>query len=81
VAEEQRPGLGRFDDAPTARALEQSGPGGPLERGDLLADGRLRIAELRRRAGKGPFAGDDLEGHEVTEIDPEQKISFHDSSL
>ena len=53
VAEQEEPGLGRLHAPRAAGAVEEPLPDDPLELRDLLADGRLRIAELARRAAEG----------------------------
>ena len=58
VAEQQEPGLGRLHAPRAAGAVEEPLPDDPLELRDLLADGRLRIAELARRAAEGAGACD-----------------------
>ena len=64
-------GLGQLDARVAARALDEALPDGALERGDLLADRRLDVAEARRCTPKGPFARDRFERGEVAQLDPE----------
>ena len=49
-----------------------------LERLDLLRDGRLGVSQRDCGAAEAAFAGDRFERGEVTELDPEPSISFHD---
>ena len=46
----------------------------PLERGDLLADRRLRVPEPGARAVEGALLGHRLERGEVPELDPEPAV-------
>jgi hypothetical protein len=52
MAHERFPGLRQPDAPAPAGALEQALPNRALERGDLLADGALRVAEGLRRSGE-----------------------------
>ena len=78
VAEQERARLGEGDRPRAAGSLEQALADEPLERLDLLADRGLRVAERRGRAPEGALARDRLEGREMTELDPEPTIRFHD---
>src|SRR5581483_10449719 len=78
VPEQEPPGVGEVDGAGAARALDEALADVPLEPRDLLADRRLRVAELAGRAVEGPRAADGLERGEVAELDPEPLIAFHD---
>ena len=49
----------------------------PFERLDLLADRGLGVAERLGRAAERALAGDRLQGREVTELDAEPAIRFH----
>ena len=49
----------------------------PLERGDLLADGRLRVAEPARRAAERALLRHRLQRGEVPQLDAEPTIRFH----
>ena len=52
VPEEEPAGVGQVDRPRAARAVDEPLADVPLELGDLLADGRLRVAELAGRAGR-----------------------------
>ena len=78
VAEQQEPGLGRLHAARAAGAVEEPLPDDPLELRDLLADGRLGVAELARSAAEGAGACDRFQGREMAQIDAEPVISTHD---
>ena len=58
--------------------MEEPLPDDPLELRDLLADGRLGIAELARGAAEGAGARDGFQSREVPQIDAEPSISTHD---
>ncbi len=78
VAEDALAGVGRNDRPPTAGSLEQAHAGRPLERRDLDADGRLRIAELLRGPRERSGHRDGLERREMTNLDAEQSMMlFH----
>ncbi len=62
VPQEQRAGLGQRDGAGPAGAVDQPLADDPLQRGDLLADRRLRVAEAGGGAAEGALLGDRLEG-------------------
>ena len=49
-----------------------------LERLDLLADRRLRVAEPLGGAAERPFFGHRLERGQMPDLDPEPSISSHD---
>ena len=72
VAQEPEPGLGRRHGSPAAGTVEQRQPGGALERRDLLADRRLRVAELGGGAVEGTALDDRLECGEVPDFDASQ---------
>ncbi len=78
VAEQEEPGLGRLHAPWPAGTVEEPLPDDPLELRDLLADGRLRIAELARGAAEGAGARDRLQRREMTQIDAQPSISTHD---
>ena len=78
VAEQQRPGLGERDGPRAARTLEQPLADEPLQGLDLLADRGLRVAERDGGAAERALAGDGLQGREMTELDAEPAIRFHD---
>src|SRR3954454_24382724 len=70
--------LGQRDRPGTARPLDQLEADRALERGDLLRDGRLRIAQSLGRAREGALLGDGLQGGEVAGFDSDESISRHD---
>ena len=76
VAQHARAGVGRHDGLAAARALEQPGAGRALERGDLQADRRLRVAELLGGTRERSLLDDGLEGDQVAHLDAEQSMSF-----
>ena len=78
VAEQQRPGLRERDRPWTARTLEQPLPDESLQGLDLLADRRLRVAERHGSPAERALAGDGFQGCEMTELDAEPTIRFHD---
>ena len=77
VTEEEPAGVGEVDGPRATRAVDEPLADRPLERGDLLADGRLRIAELSGGAAEGARASDGLEGREMAQFDAEESIAFH----
>ena len=70
--------LGQRDGPRPARALDQLEADGALERGDLLRDGRLRVAEALGRAREGALLGDGLQRGQVARLDSDESISRHD---
>ena len=70
--------LGQRDRAGTARALDQLEADGALERGDLLRDGRLRVAEAIGSAREGALLRDGLQRGQVARLDSDESISRHD---
>ena len=66
----QLAGLGQRDDAAAAPPVDEAHADGGLERRDLLADRRLRVAEHGAGAAERALAGDRLECGEVPELDP-----------
>ena len=65
VAEQQQAGLGRLDAPRAAGPVEEPLSDDPLELRDLLADGRLRVAELACRRAERAIACDRLECREM----------------
>ena len=81
VTEEQHARLRERDRARATRTLEQPLADDPLERLDLLADCRLRVAERLGGAAERALAGDRLEGREMPDLDAEPAVAsirFHD---
>ena len=76
VAEQQPAGLGHRDGPRAARALDQLLADDPLERRDLLAHRRLRVAELDRGAPEGAFGLDGIEGGQMAELDSEPVVEL-----
>ena len=76
VAQEQRSRLGHRDRTRSARSLDEPLVDDPLEGCDLLADGRLCVAELGRRASEGTHPRDGLERREVTHLNTQPMIRF-----
>jgi hypothetical protein len=71
MAEEEGACLGQGDRARSARALDEPLVHGAFERGDLLADRRLGVAELEGGATERPGAGDGFESREMADLDAE----------
>ncbi len=70
--------IGGHDGPPAARPLEQAHPGRALQRRDLHAHGRLRVAELLCGARERARDGDGFERGEVAHLDAEQSMRlFH----
>ena len=80
MPEEQPAGLGQRDGARAAGALDELLADDPLERGDLLADRRLGVAEPLRRPAERAFRRDRLQRGEVPELDAEPTIRFHNET-
>ena len=78
VPEQELAGLRQRHGPRAARALDEPLPDEALEGGDLLADGRLRVAEPLRRAAERALVRDGLEGREMPQFDAEPTIRFHD---
>jgi hypothetical protein len=78
VSQQQLAGLGQGDRARAARTLDQLLADDALQRRDLLADRRLRVAEALRRTAERAVLRDRLQRDEVTELEPEPAIRFHD---
>ena len=74
VAQHDVAGGGQRDRARAARALHEPHADDPLEQRDLLADGRLRVAEGPGRAAERALAGDGIERREMTHLDAEPTI-------
>ena len=76
VAQHALAGVGGHDRPPAAGALEQAHAGRPLQRRDLQAHRRLRVAELLRRARERARHRDGLERGQVADLDAEQSMRF-----
>ena len=76
VAEEQLARLGQRDGPRAARAVDQLLADDPLEHRDLLADRRLRVAELLGGAAERALLGDRLQGDQMAELEPEPADQF-----
>ena len=76
VCEQDPSGLGEAHRPGTASAVEDARPDDLLEPDDLLAHGRLRIAELVGGGVEGAVPRDGVERHQVAELEPES-ISQH----
>ncbi len=76
VPEEQLAGLGERDRRGPAGPVDELLADDPLELRDLLADRRLRVAELARRAAERARPADRLERRQMADLDPEQSITF-----
>ena len=71
MAEQDAARLGQVDRARPARALEHARADHPLDRHDLLADRRRRVAELVGGAVERAVAGDRVERREVAQLEAE----------
>jgi hypothetical protein len=60
MASQQRASLGELDRALAARAFDQALPDDGLQGGDLVTDGRLRVAEAFGGAAEGARLGDGI---------------------
>ena len=69
VAEDELAERGQLDGSGAARAVEQRAADEALEGGDLLADGRLGVAEADRGPAERALGGDGVEGDEVAELE------------
>jgi hypothetical protein len=62
------------------RPLDQPVADDPLERGDLLTDCRLGVAQGRCRLAEGTFARDRFQSQEVPQFNAKPAISSHNRS-
>ena len=74
VAQKELAGLGQRDGARAAGPLDERLADDLLERRDLLADGRLRVAEPLGGAAERSLARNRAERGEVAQLDPEPLI-------
>ena len=81
VAEQELAGLGQRHAPRPARALDELLPDDPLERRDLLADRRLRVAERRGGAAERRLTRDGLQRDQVAKLHAEPTIRFHDGKV
>ena len=70
VREQLAAGLGQLDRARPGRAGDERHADDPLERLQLLADGRLRVAEPHGGAAHRSLARDRLQRCEVAQVEP-----------
>ena len=77
VAEQEPPRVGEVDPPRASGALDELLPDHALELGDLLAHGRLRVAELASRAAERAVPRHGVERHEVAQLDAGPSITFH----
>ena len=70
VRQQPAPGVGQLDVPRAGRAHEQLDPDDALERADLLADGRLRVAEPLGGAAHRPRLGHGRQRAQVAQVDP-----------
>ncbi len=80
MAEQELAGFGQRDSLRPSRAFDEAFADRALERLDLLAHGRLGVAELDRRPAEGALAGDGLESEQMAKLDAKETISFHNGS-
>ena len=76
MCEQDPSGLGEAHRPRTASAVEDARPHELLEPDDLLADGRLGVAELVGGGVEGAVTRDGVERHEVAKLEAES-ISQH----
>ena len=77
MAEQQAAGLGHRDGPRPAGTLDELLADDPLERRDLLADRRLRVAEAARGAAERALLRKRLQRREMAQLDAEPAIGFH----
>ena len=70
VPEQEPPGVGERDGPRAAGALDQPLADDLLQLGDLLADRRLRVAELPRRTAERAGARERLQGSQMPQLHP-----------
>ena len=80
VAEHELAERGQLDRSGTARPVEHGPADEALEGGDLLADGRLGVAEAGGRPAERAFGGHGVEGDEVAELEVSQLAHVHQRS-
>ena len=80
MAEEELAGLGEGDAARPAGPLDELLPDDALERLDLLAHGRLGVAELLGGTPERALLGHRLKGREMPQFDAEPSIRSHDGN-
>ncbi len=78
VAVEHHAGLAQRDRPRPAGSLDELHADGALERGDLLRDGRLGVAEALGGTREAARLGDGAKRHQVPDLDPGESISRHD---
>jgi hypothetical protein len=78
VSQEQPAGVGEVDAAWAAGALDELLADDALELGDLLADGRLCVAELAGCTAERAMTCNGVERHQMAQLDPCPSITFHD---
>ncbi len=78
VAEEELARLGQGDAPGAAGPLDEPLADHALERLDLLADRRLRVAEPFRGTAERALFGHGLESRQMPQFDPEPSIRSHD---
>ena len=78
VRQHQASGIGDGHFAGAGLSVDEAGAHEPLERGQLLANGGLAVAELTCRGGKGSLARHGSKGHEVAELDarPPKRFAY-----
>ncbi len=77
VPQEQLAGGGQGDAARAAGPVDEPLADDALELRDLLADRRLRVAELAGGGAERAVAGDRLERGEMAQLDSQPRITFH----
>jgi hypothetical protein len=80
MVQEQAAGLRQLDRARASGTLDEPFTHEPLERGQLLGYGGLRVSKRGGRAPEGAVLGDRLEGREMPELDSQPRIRFHDGN-
>ena len=78
MPEQDPTGLGQRHRPRPSGPLDEALADDPLERRDLLADGRLRVAEPAGGAPEGVLRSERLQRRQMAHLDPEPAIRFHD---
>ena len=77
VAEQEQTCLRRLHAPRATWTVEEALPDDALELSDLLAHGRLRVAELARRGAERPRPRNRLQRGEMAQLDAQPIISAH----
>jgi hypothetical protein len=80
VAQHELASFGQPERPAARQALEHPCPDDALERADLLADRRLRVAEPGGCRSEGALVGDRLQSREMTDLEPSQRSASMNGS-